>query len=95
MAENKIDKNSIEIGASKERSILGIYQNEHSSYSTQDGNATLGGTKMLGGYSGNTYERKYVGGDGSPASGKSIQHTSYEVYSHVLEQPEPVTYYGG
>lgn len=82
------------IGGSKERSILGIYTTEKSSYSTQDGNAAIGDVTVVGGFGDNTYVEKYAGGDGDFGKGASIGHNELEVFTRVTEKPQPPLYRG-
>lgn len=82
------------IGKSKERSILGIYNDEKSGYSTQDGNAVLGDVSVVGGFSNNTYAEKYAGGDGDFGKGAGIGHGELEVFTRVQEKPQPPVYRG-
>lgn len=82
------------IGISKEHSLLGIYQNEKSGFSTQDGNAPLGGVAVVGGFSQDTYAEKYAGGDGDFGKGAGIGHNEFEVFTRVVEKPQPPIYRG-
>ena len=88
-----IDGNSV--GNSKNRSLYGIYSVTKSVYSTQDGNAALGGVTVVGGFGADaTYIQKYAGGDGDYGKGASIGHSEMEVLSRVTEKPSPVLYRG-
>lgn len=82
------------IGGSKERSILGIYTTNKSSYSTQEGNAAVGNVTVVGGFGNSTYVKKYAGGDGDFGKGASIGHNELEVLSRVAEKPKPPLYRG-
>lgn len=83
MAENKLVTN---VGTSKHYGILDRYNTDKSRYSTQDGNALLGGANVIGGFNAeNTYVEKFVGGDGTFGAGRSIPRQEMEVFQRISE----------
>lgn len=80
------------VGQSKEKGMLDAYNGtlpgtSRSKYSTQNGNQTLAGQTVTGGFTATgEYVEKYAGGNGNLGAGTPIAHSNYEVFTRTTEQ---------